>query len=93
MLTAFPQVNGDALIYGGIAKNILLHGQFAITDGSGHSPDPDSPAWLPTVLAACFRLFGVANYSAVAYLQIALEILPVCCSPTSFAVSVRREPA
>ena len=75
MLTAFPQVSGDALIYGGIAKNILLHGQFAITDGSGviHPTLIRLPGY-PLFLAACFRVFGVANYSAVAYLQIVLEL-------------------
>jgi hypothetical protein len=35
MWSAFPQVSGDALIYGNFARNIALHGQFAITDGSG----------------------------------------------------------
>ena len=34
MLKAIPQINGDTLLYGDLAKN-LLHGQFAITDASG----------------------------------------------------------
>ena len=76
MLQAFPQVGGDALIYGGIAKNILLHGQFAITDGSGvvHPTLIRLPGY-PLFLTACFRVFGIANYNAVAYLQIALELI------------------
>jgi hypothetical protein len=75
MFSAFPEDNGDVLIYGGIAKNILLHGQFAITDGSGviHSTLIRLPGY-PLFLAACFRLFGVANYNAVSYLQIFLEL-------------------
>jgi len=75
MLSAFPQDNGDALIYGGIARNIVLHGAFAITDGSGviHSTLIRLPGY-PLFLALCFRLFGVANYNAVAYLQIFLEL-------------------
>ena len=32
MLKALPQINGDTLLYGGMAKNLLLHGQFAISD-------------------------------------------------------------
>ena len=75
MLHAFPQTGGDALIYGGVAKNILLHGQFAITDGSGvvHPTLIRLPGY-PLFLAACFRVFGIANYNAVAYLQIVLEL-------------------
>ena len=76
MFSAFPQLNGDALVYGGLAKNLVLHGQFAITDGSGvvHSTLIRLPGY-PLFLAACFRLFGVENYTAVAYFQIGLEIL------------------
>ena len=75
MLGAFPQVSGDTLVYGGLAKNLLLHGQFAITDGSGvlHSTLIRLPGY-PVFLALCFWLFGVENYTAVAYAQIALEL-------------------
>jgi len=76
MMRAFPQVGGDALIYGGIAKNILLHGMFAITDGSGvvHPTLIRLPGY-PLFLAGCFSVFGVEHYNAVAYLQIALELM------------------
>jgi len=76
MFAAFPQLNGDALVYGGLAKNLVQHGQFAITDGSGvvHSTLIRLPGY-PLFLAACFRLFGVENYTAVAYFQILLELL------------------
>jgi len=75
MLGAFPQVSGDTLIYGNLAKNLLLHGQFAITDGSGvlHSTLIRLPGY-PLFLALCFRLFGIDNYTAVACVQIALEL-------------------
>ena len=75
MMQAFPQVGGDALIYGNIAKNILFHGQFALSDGSGvvHSTLIRLPGY-PIFLAACFRVFGSDRYTAVAYLQIALEL-------------------
>ncbi len=75
MLRAFPQVGGDALIYGTIAKNILLHHEFALTDGSGiiHATLIRLPGY-PLFLAACFAVFGVENYNAVAYLQIVLEL-------------------
>jgi len=75
MMHAFPQVGGDALIYGNIAKNIVFHGQFALTDGSGviHSTLIRLPGY-PLFLAACFAIFGADHYNAVAYLQIALEL-------------------
>jgi hypothetical protein len=75
MLKAIPQVSGDTLIYGGLAKNMLLHGQYAITDGSGvlHSTLIRLPGY-PLFLALCFRLFGMENYGAVAYVQIAMEL-------------------
>jgi hypothetical protein len=75
MMQAFPQAGGDTLVYGNIAKNILQHGQFALTDGSGvlHSTLIRLPGY-PLFLAACFKLFGVANYRAIAWLQIVLEL-------------------
>jgi hypothetical protein len=76
MLHAIPQVSGDTLLYGGLAKNLLLHGQYAITDGSGvlHTTLLRLPGY-PLFLALCFQLFGMENYNAVAYVQIALELL------------------
>ena len=75
MLKAFPQVNGDTLVYGNLAKNLLLHGRFALTDGSGvlHETLIRLPGY-PLFVALCFRLFGVDNYNAVAYAQIGLEL-------------------
>jgi len=75
MMHAFPQDGGDSLIYGDLAKNLLLHHMFAITDGSGvvHSTLIRLPGY-PLFLALCFRIFGIANYHAVAYLQMAMEL-------------------
>jgi hypothetical protein len=73
---AFPQISGDALVYGGLAKNLLLHGRFAITDGSGvlHATLIRLPGY-PIFLEAIFRVFGVENYNAVAWIQIFLELI------------------
>jgi hypothetical protein len=75
MLRQFPQISGDTLIYGSLAKNLLLHGQFAITDGNGvaHETLLRLPGY-PLFLALCFKLFGVENYNAVADVQIVLEL-------------------
>jgi hypothetical protein len=87
MLKQFPQVSGDTLIYGSLAKNLLLHGRFAITDGSGvlHSTLIRLPGY-PLFLALCFRIFGVENYNAVAGVQIVLEL----CGCLLLADFVRR---
>ncbi len=75
MMKTFPQISGDTLLYGTIAKNVLQHGRFALTDGSGvlHETLIRLPGY-PLFLALCFRLFGVDNYNAVIFLQIAMEL-------------------
>ncbi len=74
----FPQVNGDGLIYGDIAKNWLLHGVYGRTDygGAGATIHPTLirlPGY-PLFLAACFRIFGVDHYGAVLYLQLVIDL-------------------
>jgi hypothetical protein len=75
MLKEFFQVYGDALVYGGLAKNLLLHGRYAL-EGSGGQVYPTLirlPGY-PLFLALCFRLFGMENYASAAWVQIALEL-------------------
>ncbi len=76
MLKQIFQVDGDSLLYGDMAKNLLLHGRYALTDGSGalHETLIRLPGY-PLFLAACFRLFGMDNYGAAVYVQIVLELL------------------
>jgi hypothetical protein len=71
----FFLVDGDSLVYGGLAKNLLLHGRYAI-EGTGGELYPTLirlPGY-PLYLAACFRLFGIDNYAPAVWLQIALEL-------------------
>ena len=75
MLQHFFEVNGDALIYGGLAKNLLLHGRYALTTPGGETyPTLIRLPGYPLFLAACFRLFGMENYASAAFVQIALEL-------------------
>jgi hypothetical protein len=76
MLKDLFQVNGDTLVYGDLAKNLLLHGRFALTapDGEIYSTLIRLPGY-PLFLAACFRLFGMENYFAVACVEIVLDLL------------------
>ena len=75
MLRDLFQVNGDAPIYGDLAKNLLLHGRFALTQPNGeiYTSLIRLPGY-PLFLALCFRLFGMENYFSAACVQIALEL-------------------
>jgi len=67
---------GDSLIYGDIARNLMLHGQYGLTVG----PHQIAPTLIrlpgyPYLLVLCFRLFGMENYAAACWMQIALELI------------------
>lgn len=91
MLAKFFEVNGDSSLYGGMAKNLILHGQYALTDGSGvvHPTLIRLPGY-PLFLAFCFRLFGMENYFAPVCLQIGLALVG-CCLLALFAYRVAHE--
>ena len=76
MLVNVFEVQGDSLVYGGIAKNLLRHGVYAYTTESGkiHPTLIRLPGY-PLFFAACFRLFGVDKYAAPVYFQIGLDLL------------------
>jgi hypothetical protein len=67
---------GDTLIYGDIAKNLLQHGRYALTvDSDAISPTLIRLPGYPFFLVACFRTFGLENYAAAAFVQIALDLV------------------
>jgi hypothetical protein len=68
-------VNGDSLIYGGLAK-ALLQGHYDLNVGNGvMAPTLIRLPGYPLFLALCFRLFGMENYVAATLVQIGLELL------------------
>jgi hypothetical protein len=76
-----PRVAGDSLVYGDIAKNLLLHRVYGFTE---QGPRPGTVMIRPTLirlpgyplfLAACFRVFGMENYRAAMYVQLAADLL------------------
>lgn len=76
MLKKLFFVDGDSLIYGDIAKNLLLHGRYALTGGGGQLlPTLIRLPGYPLFVALCFKIFGVENYFAVGCVQIALDLL------------------
>jgi len=72
---SFPQVTGDALIYGDIAKNWLNHGIFGLTHAQGIRPTWIRLPGYPAFLAACFVLFGREHYHAVLLVQIVIDLV------------------
>jgi hypothetical protein len=85
MLNALTESNGDTAIYGGVAKNLLLHGRYALVgDGGALAPTLIRLPGYPLFLAACFRLFGIENYFAVCCVQIVLD-LAACLLVAEFA--------
>ena len=75
MLKHFFEVTGDSLIYGGIAKNLLESGRYALTVGTGETyPTLIRLPGYPLFLAVCFKLFGMENYASAAWVQIVLDL-------------------
>ena len=75
MLSKLFEVSGDSLIYGGLAKNLLLHGRFALTLPNGEVyPTLIRLPGYPLFLALCFRLFGMENYFSAACVQVAMDL-------------------
>src|SRR3569833_3310920 len=75
MLLFFFEVTGDALVYGGIAKNLLESGRYALTVGTGETyPTLIRLLLFPLFLAACFKLFGMENYASAVWVQIVLDL-------------------
>jgi hypothetical protein len=85
MLRTVFEVNGDSLIYGGLAKNLLLYGGYDLTTGSGIMyPTLIRLPGYPIFLAVCFRLFGMENYYSAACVQIGIDLL-TCLIVADFA--------
>jgi 4-amino-4-deoxy-L-arabinose transferase-like glycosyltransferase len=75
-ILAAPKLTGDTLLYSDIAKNLLQNHVYGFTV-SGHPPRPTLirvPGY-PLFLALCFILFGVANYTAVLYVQLLFDLV------------------
>jgi hypothetical protein len=64
---------GDALTYGDLAHNLLAHHIFGFTEGRIRPTLIRLPGY-PLFLAACFALFGNANYLAVLCVQVAVDL-------------------
>lgn len=71
---AYPEVQGDPLIYGDIAKNWMLHGVYGLSTADGLRPTLIRLPGYPLFLMLCFRLFGLEHYHAVMYAQTVIDL-------------------
>lgn len=74
---SFSQPYGDSIIYGNIAANWLRHGVYGYTTVAGSSqvvPTLIRLPGYPAFLAVVFSLFGIGNFHAVLWLQVAIDL-------------------
>jgi hypothetical protein len=76
---AFPQIQGDSLLYADIARNWLTHGIYGRSITHPGGPPTIAPTLVrlpgyPGFLALCFAAFGNQNYIAVLYLQVVIDL-------------------
>jgi hypothetical protein len=69
-----PAFGGDTLLYGDLAQNMLGHHIYGFTEDQGIRPTLIRLPGYPLFLAACFVLFGTANYVAVLWVQVAVDL-------------------
>jgi len=67
--------DGDTLLYGDMAHNLLVHHVFGFTEDTGIQPTLIRLPGYPLFMAACFVLFGTANYVAVLWTQVTLDLI------------------
>ncbi len=72
---AYPEVQGDPLIYGDIAKNWMVHGVYGLSSSDGIRPTLIRLPGYPLFLTLCFRLFGMEHYHAVMYVQTVVDLI------------------
>jgi len=76
----YALITGDSLVYGDIAKNLLLHHVYGLSDITAAGIPFARPTLIrlpgyPIFLAACFRIFGVEHYTAVMRVQAVVDTL------------------
>jgi hypothetical protein len=76
---AYPEVDGDPLIYGDIAKNWLQQGIYGLSTYGPSGEHLIHPTLIrlpgyPLFLALCFVLFGMEHYHAVMFAQTAVDL-------------------
>lgn len=84
-----PRLAGDTLLYGDLARNMLLHHVYGFTEATRIRPTLIRLPGYPAFLAGCFSIFGLENYAAALRLQLVLDLL-TCWLLSRLAVRVFR---
>ncbi len=71
---AYPEVLGDPLVYGSIAKNWMLHGVYGTSLSGSLRPTLIRLPGYPLFLMLCFKLFGMEHYHAVMFAQTGIDL-------------------
>ncbi len=70
----FPAITDDSLVYGDLAKNLLQHGVYGLTEAGRIVPSCSRLPGYPAFLAAVFAIFGLEHYRTVLLLQILIDL-------------------
>lgn len=89
---AYPEILGDPLVYGSIAKNWMLHGVYGTTTSGTLRPTLIRLPGYPLFLMVCFKLFGMEHYHAVMFAQTAVD-LATCLILAAFTRGIWNEKA
>ena len=69
-----PLFTGDALVYGELADHLLKEHVYALMDAGVLKPTLIRLPGYPLFVAACFKVFGDANYLAVLWVQVVVDL-------------------
>jgi len=67
-------VEGDSLIYGDLALNMLKHHVYGVTEKLGVRSTLIRLPGYPLLMAGCFAVFGMEHYASVLYVQLVLDL-------------------
>jgi hypothetical protein len=68
-----PRFDGDTLVYGDLARNLLQHRVYGLTENVVRPTLIRLPGY-PLFLALCFAVFGVGRYLPVLWVQVAVGL-------------------
>ncbi len=69
-----PLFTGDALVYGELAHHMLKEHVYGLMDAGVLKPTLIRLPGYPLFVAACFKVFGDANYLAVLWAQVVVDL-------------------
>src|ERR1700744_371149 len=69
-----PLFTGDALVYGELAHHLLKEHVYGLMDAGVLKPTLIRLPGYPLFVAVCFKIFGDANYPAVLWVQVVVDL-------------------